>query len=286
MHSVLVTGANGQLGNELRVLAETSPHFRFVFTDLPELDICDFQAVNNIMAREAITIVVNCAAYTAVDKAEEQSELASRINGFACQVLGEACKASGASLVHISTDYVFNGCGYRPYVETDPTDPVSAYGRSKLLGEEMILKSGANALIIRTSWLYSSFGKNFVKTILHYGRERGELRVIFDQVGTPTYAADLARAILYILKRSPGFSGTSLYHYSNEGAISWYDFAMAIIELKGVACKVTPIETKDYPLPATRPFYSVFNKSKIKLDYELDIPYWKDSLKECLKLID
>lgn len=283
---ILVTGGNGQLGQELRRLAPFQPDQGFLFTDIAELDITDEQAILSCVESNHIDTIINCAAYTAVDKAEEETEAAFRINSTATGNLARIAKSKKARLIHISTDYVFSGTGHRPYREDDPTGPISQYARSKHSGEEQIFSSGANALIIRTSWLYSEFGHNFVKTIMKYGKERGLLRVVYDQVGTPTYAADLAEAILKVLSSPEHSAGVSVCHYSNEGVASWYDFALAILEFSGIPCKVIPICTHEYPLPAVRPWYSVFDKSRIKQDFGLEIPYWRDSLKTCIERIN
>lgn len=280
---ILVTGSNGQLGNELQVISKAESGLEFIFTDLAELDITDEQAISLFFQKEKPDAVINCAAYTAVDKAEEDPGTANLINGSAVGILARAASFHNAIIIHISTDYVFDGKGHRPYSEDDQVNPVSAYAVSKLSGELAMLKHARSGYILRTSWLYSSFGHNFVKTIIKYGKERGRLNVVFDQVGTPTYAYDLALTIIAILKSGEKPTQTEIYHYSNEGVISWYDFAMSIIELSGITCKIEPIETKDYPLPAVRPFYSVFNKTKIKQRFGVEIPYWRDSLKACLE---
>jgi dTDP-4-dehydrorhamnose reductase len=282
---ILVTGANGQLGNELRVLAPTFPDFEFGFTDIDELDITNEAAVAEYVSAFSPGAIINCAAYTAVDKAEEETARAMLINATAAGILARAAARADAILVHISTDYVFDGKGHQPYVETDPPAPVSAYARTKYAGETEVMAAAPNALIIRTSWLYSSFGANFVKTIMKYGKERGKLNVIFDQIGTPTYARDLAGAILAILAGGIPVKGVEVYHYANEGVASWYDFALAIIEMSGIHCTVSPIVTSEYPLPAVRPFYSVFNKSKIRNHFGLTIPHWRESLRDCIQLL-
>jgi dTDP-4-dehydrorhamnose reductase len=283
--NILITGSNGQLGNEFKELSKEETALNFIFTDVAELDITNEDAVAAFFQQIKPDVVINCAAYTAVDKAEQEPEKADLINGKAVGILARAASLHNAIMIHISTDYVFDGKGYRPYVETDPVHPVSAYAKSKLLGETEMLEHARSGFIIRTSWLYSSFGHNFVKTILKYGKERGKLNVVFDQIGTPTYAGDLAIAILIIVKSGKRPIVPEIYHFSNEGIISWYDFAIAIIEFSGISCKVTPIETKDYPLPAARPFYSVFNKAKIKQTFGIEIPYWRDSLKAALEII-
>ena len=283
---ILVTGSNGQLGNELRLLAPSCPHDVFIFTDVAELDITSETEVEQLVKEEQPAVIINCAAYTAVDKAEQEDNLAFLINASAVGNLARVASRHNVLLIHISTDYVFDGKGYKPYVEDDPTNPVSLYAKSKHAGEQQVQSYASQAIIIRTSWLYSEFGNNFVKTMMKYGKERGQLNVVFDQTGTPTYARDLAKTILDIIQKQPVFSGVEVFHFSNEGVTSWYDFAKAIIEFSGITCKINPIETKDYPLPAVRPFYSVFNKSKIKQRFQTEIPYWRDSLKECLGRIN
>lgn len=282
---ILITGAKGQLGNELRILGPKYPAFELTFTDLEELDITDMKAVSEFMDNNHHEVVINCAAYTAVDKAEYEPELALRINSLAVRNLSNACGEFNALLIHISTDYIFGGTGHRPYIETDTPDPVSAYAKSKYAGETQMLSSCQNGIIIRTSWLYSSFGNNFVKTVLKTGKERGTMNVVFDQIGSPTYARDLAEAILTLLPDVRDHEGVEIFHYADEGVASWYDFARAIIMFSNISCRINPIETKDYPLPASRPFYSVLNKAKIKERFRLEIPYWRDSLEECIKEI-
>jgi dTDP-4-dehydrorhamnose reductase len=280
---ILVTGANGQLGNELRELASAYPVHRFLFTDVEELDITDETTVNAFVAADKPDVIINCAAYTAVDKAETDEKMAMLINASAPGILARAARKHYSLLVHISTDYVFDGKFHQPVSETVPPNPVSVYAKSKYQGEQEVVRNAGKAVIIRTSWLYSPFGNNFVKTILKYGEERGRLRVVFDQLGSPTYARDLANAILEILQEAAQEPGIHFYHYADEGVASWYDFAVAIIEMSGISCKIDPIETKDYPLPAARPFYSILNKEKIKQKYGLEIPYWRKSLHHCLK---
>ncbi len=282
---ILVTGSNGQLGSEIRTLSVNYPHNRFILTDLPELDITREEDVARMMETERPDVIINCAAYTAVDRAEQEPALARLLNASAPGILARAARSHDALLVHISTDYVFDGNNYRPYTESDPVSPVSVYGKSKLDGEREVILHAGRALIIRTSWLYSSFGANFVKTIRRYGIERGQLRVVSDQVGSPTYARDLAAAVLAMTAK-PVSDGTEIYHYANEGITSWYDFARAIIDLSGIPCTVSPIATKDYPTPAARPFYSVFDKTKVKDGFGIEIPYWRDSLAACIRLID
>ena len=285
---LLVTGANGQLGREIRELSSYFPDYEFTFITRDELDLSDALAIKVWFANKAFDVIINCAAYTAVDKAETEAELAFAINTTAVQTLAQIAKQQGISMLHISTDYVFAGDSCKPYQETDATCPQGVYGQSKLDGElTMLAINPDRSVIIRTSWVYSRFGNNFVKTMVRLGKERRELSVIYDQVGTPTSAKDLALVLLMIID-SPQLqsqSGTEIYHYSNEGVCSWYDFAIAIFKSAPIRCKVIPIETKDYPTPAKRPHYSLLNKAKIKNTFDLTIPYWKDSLPECLQHI-
>ena len=280
MKNVLITGSNGQLGNEMRVLSETNKEYTYFFTDVAELDICNEQAVMDFVKANDINVIVNCAAYTAVDKAEENVELCTKLNADAVGYLAKAAEANGAEFVQISTDYVFDGTAHIPYQETEPTCPNSVYGSTKLAGEQNALTLCSRSMVIRTAWLYSTFGNNFVKTMIRLGKERDTLGVIFDQVGTPTYARDLARAIFAVICQGvvPG-----VYHFSNEGVCSWYDFTKTIHRRAGITdCKVNPLHTEEYPTPAKRPHYSVLDKSKIKKTYGIEVPYWEDSLKECI----
>ncbi len=280
MKTVLVTGANGQLGTSLHSLSKQFTNYKFLFTDVDTLDICDKESLLAYAKVNDPQYIINCAAYTAVDKAEDDEIVCLRINRDAVRNLGEVAASIGATIIHISTDYVFDGTNSVPYLETDYTCPMSAYGRSKQAGELILRAVCPNAVIIRTSWLYSEYGNNFVNTMLRLGKEREELNVVFDQIGTPTYAGDLAKVILSIInygeneKIKPG-----IYHFSNEGVCSWYDFALKIFELTGIKCKVYPIETKDYPTRAMRPQYSVLNKGKIKKTFGVSIPHWEESLK-------
>lgn len=284
MKTILVTGANGQLGNSIRLLAKHYPQYNFLFTDVDTLDITDPQAVGKAIKDNQVDYVVNCAAYTAVDKAEDNEELCRRLNSYAVGLLGKAAHEAGAKMIHISTDYVFSGTGYLPYKETDETRPVSAYGRTKLAGEQILQEVCPEAVIIRTAWLYSEFGSNFVKTVLRLGKERDELRFVFDQIGTPTYAGDLAAAVMAVVAADEkGAFVPGIYHYSNEGVCSWYDFTIKILEIAGIGSRVFPIETKEYPTKAVRPPYSVLNKSKIKETYGIAIPHWEASLRVCLE---
>lgn len=280
MKNILVTGANGQLGNEMRLLAEVNKEYTYFFTDVAELDICDEQAVMNFVTAHQIDIIVNCAAYTAVDKAEDNQELCDKLNHVAPGYLAKAIQTRGGYLVQVSTDYVFDGTAHVPYTEEQPTCPDSVYGTTKLAGEQEAMKYCANTMIIRTAWLYSTFGNNFVKTMLRLGREKDSLGVIFDQIGTPTYARDLAVAIFAAIHKGiiPG-----IYHFSNEGVCSWYDFTQMIHHLADIkTCKLRPLHTEEYPTKAKRPHYSVLDKTKIKNIYGIEIPYWVDSLKECI----
>lgn len=278
---ILVTGANGQLGRELQVLATSFPELDFLFFDRATLSIADPDAINTFFARERPAYCINCAAYTAVDKAESEKESAFLINGDAVGYLAAACRNTGARLIHISTDYVFDGLSEIPLRETDPTGPVNTYGASKLEGERQALQHYPDGtLIIRTSWVYSEFGNNFVRTMIRLMKERPSINVVSDQVGSPTYAADLAAAILHILT-APSFV-PGLYHYSNEGRISWYEFALAIRELIGSTCEVNPISTAQYPTPAKRPRFSLLDKSLIRSTYHLNIPEWRPGLVTCI----
>ena len=269
----LVTGANGQLGSELKLLLGTSA----VYVDRTELDISDELAVKNFLENNRFDGIINCAAYTAVDKAEDEPVLADAVNHLGAKWLAKY----GRCIIHISTDYVFGGTHSKPYLEDDLTHPVSVYGQSKLEGEQAVLKNAETAIIIRTAWLYSAHGNNFLKTMLRLGRERDHLNVVSDQVGTPTFARDLAKAIVRILPKVKA-GEKNIYHFTNEGVCSWYDFAHAIMKIAGLSCKVHPIESKNYPTKATRPFYSVLNKEKIKSDFKLEIPHWRDALVEVL----
>lgn len=283
--NILVTGANGQLGSEIRDLATNFIELNLVFKDLPDLDICNFLELEQFVDENKIDSIINCAAYTAVDKAEEDSVIAQKVNAEGVLNLVNVLKKVNGKLIHISTDYVFDGESFLPYKESDPVSPVGVYGNTKREGELAVINSDIDGLVIRTSWLYSSYGNNFVKTMLRLGESKDELGVIFDQVGTPTYARDLALTCLTILSNKKINSKGNLYHFSNEGVASWYDFAKAIMAIGNVNCKVSPIETKEYPTPAKRPHYSVLNKSKIKNDFGIEIPYWRDSLKECISKI-
>lgn len=281
MKNILITGANGQLGNEMRVLSAEHPEYIYYFTDVQELNICDEQAVMDFVQKNEIDCVVNCAAYTAVDKAEENVELCDKLNHIAPGFLAKAVATRDAALIQVSTDYVFDGTNHIPYREIEPTCPNSVYGRTKLAGEQEATSLCEHTMIIRTAWLYSTFGNNFVKTMMRLGREKEQLGVIFDQIGTPTYARDLARAIFVaIAKGVPA----GIYHFSNEGVCSWYDFTRAIYRIAGITtCHVRPLHTEEYPTPAARPHYSVLDKTKIKETLNIEIPYWEDSLRDCMR---
>jgi dTDP-4-dehydrorhamnose reductase len=283
MNNILVTGSNGQLGSELRVLAQKYPAYNFHFTDYKALDITNHSAVKAFVKEAHISVIINCAAYTAVDKAESDLEMSTKLNHLAVENFGKIAKESNIQLIHISTDYVFDGTNYMPYTEEDKTNPQGVYGSTKLAGEKALQQiNPANSIIIRTSWVYSSFGNNFVKTMLRLANERTELGVIVDQIGTPTYARDLAKVLLEIIPKLNN-NNLELYHFSNKGVCSWYDFAKAIFDLKEVDIKVNAIETSQYPTAAKRPFYSVLNKNKIENSFQIEIPNWRASLKECLQ---
>lgn len=281
---VLITGSNGQLGSEIKEIALEYPYFSFVYSDLPELDICNLESLNDYVLKNSVQAIINCAAYTAVDKAETEQEIAEKVNHLGVENIVKVMQSVNGKVIQISTDYVFDGTKCYPYNETDKINPLGVYGATKLKGEHKIINADVNGIVIRTSWLYSSFGKNFVKTMLRLGSEKLSLNVIFDQVGTPTYAADLAKVCLDILSNNEVLNSKGkLYHYSNEGVASWYDFAQAIMELAEVDCLVNPIESKDYPTPAKRPFYSILNKSKIKDDFGIEISHWRKSLSICIQ---
>lgn len=283
MKNILVTGSRGQLGNEIQLTAKQYPENNYFFTDIQELNITNKADIAEFVNTNNINIIVNCAAYTAVDKAEDDIDLCYAINYDAVKNIAEVALEYGLRVIHVSTDYVFDGTNYIPYTENETVCPKSIYGKSKLDGEQVLAEVCKESVIIRTSWLYSSFGNNFVKTMIKLGTERDELRVIADQVGTPTYAADLAAAILQIAD-SENFT-PGIYHYSNEGVCSWYDFTKAIHRLARVNCKVQAIETKDYPTRASRPHYSVLNKTKIKTTFNIQVPHWEESLEKCIEIL-
>lgn len=281
--TILITGCNGQLGNEMQLLEKNFPQHTWLNTDVAELDITDADAVEQFVRENRVDGIVNCAAYTAVDKAESDEDFCRKLNAEAPAILAKAIERRSGWMIQISTDYVFDGTNHKPYREDEATCPNSVYGRTKLEGEQKVLSLCQRAMVIRTAWLYSTFGNNFVKTMLRLGREKKELGVIFDQIGSPTYARDLAKAIMTAIDKGiePG-----IYHFSNEGVASWYDFTLAIHRLAGIeSCRVRPIHTTDYPTPATRPHYSVLDKSKIKETFGIEIPHWETSLAECIALL-
>lgn len=273
----LVVGANGQLGNCIRLFLKDTA----IYTDKDELDITDENAVKEFVKNNNFKCIINCSAYTAVDKAENDVELATKINVDGVRNLAK----TNIPLIHISTDYVFNGKNNVPYIETDKTNPMSVYGKTKLEGEKEVLKYSKSAIIIRTAWLYSQFGNNFLKTMLRLGKEKESLNVVFDQVGTPTYAMDLAEIILKILQSGKYENTKEIYHFSNEGVCSWYDFAVEIMKEANLTCRVKPIESKDYPTLAVRPSFSVLNKGKIKKDFDVEIRHWRKAMIECLNIL-
>tara|TARA_B100000809_G_scaffold225176_1_gene235951 strand:- start:6577 stop:7434 length:858 start_codon:yes stop_codon:yes gene_type:complete len=280
---ILVTGANGQLGTEINQRVDQYVNWEFFFCDVNDLDITNLKAVEEYVQQNQITAIINCAAYTAVDPAESNQEVAHAVNVVGAKNLAVVAAKHKLKYIHTSTDFVFDGKYHLPYIETDLPNPLSVYGSTKFIGEQEVLKAHPSAIIIRTAWLYSAHGGNFVKTMQRLGKEKDQLGVIFDQVGTPTWAGDLATTILEILSQlEKGGKQVGLYHYSNEGLASWYDFAVEIMELSELKCKVLPIETKEYPTPAPRPAYSVLNKGKIKADFKVEIPHWKASLKKCI----
>ena len=281
--NILVTGCNGQLGNEIQLLEKENSQHTFFNTDVEELDITDQLAVEQFVAQNKIEGIINCAAYTAVDKAESDKELCTSLNTVAPAYLAAAIEKRNGWMIHISTDYVFNGTKHTPYVEEDTPCPNSVYGSTKLAGELGVMKFCKKSMIIRTAWLYSTFGNNFVKTMIRLGREKKQLGVIFDQIGTPTFARDLAVVIMTAVNKG---IKPDVYHFSNEGVISWYDFTKAIHRIAGITtCQVMPIHTTEYPTPASRPAYSVLDKTKIKQVYGVEIPYWEESLEECIKAL-
>jgi dTDP-4-dehydrorhamnose reductase len=282
--NILITGSNGQLGQELKKLSKSvkfKAKHKFFFTDVEDLDITSSSDLRSFVQKNKIKFIVNCAAYTAVDKAEGDAKNAELVNRIGPGHLAGISREYDIPLIHVSTDFVFDGKKSSPYVETDTANPISVYAKTKLEGEQEIIKRASTFVIIRTSWLYSEFGANFVKTILRLSKEKKELNIVFDQIGTPTYAKDLALAIMTMVpKIRKGTRG--IFHYSNEGVASWYDFAKAVLDITASKCKIRPIEAKDYPVPAKRPAYSAMNKAKIKEAFKLEIPYWRDSLKKCL----
>lgn len=291
-NTIVVSGKNGQLGKELQDLSSTYPQFNFIFFDKEELNIADESALQSIFKKYLPAYFINCAAYTAVDKAESEKDLAISINETAVGNIAKACKQSHTKFIHVSTDYVFDGNGKQPYKEDDKTNAVNFYGQTKLLGERLAIKNNPDTIIIRTSWVYSEYGNNFVKTMLRLMKERKEINVVNDQIGSPTYAKDLAEAIMSIVNSersmvnsknhdyAHSFSG--IYHFSNDGIISWYDFSCAIKEIKHLGCVINPIPTSAFPTPAKRPAYSVFDKTRIQTAFNIQLKNWKESLQECL----
>ncbi len=278
---ILITGANGQLGTELHEILEREFPGQTLYTDVQELDLTNAKAVDSYVANNEITHIVNCAAYTAVDRAEEEKMLCAAVNTDAVKNLAMAADANGAKIIHISTDYVFDGTNHRPYRESDKVNPISQYGTTKRKGETLLLALAPQAIIIRTAWLYSAHGKNFVKTMLRLADSQPEIKVVCDQIGTPTFARDLARAVVKVLQSHQWVPG--IYHFTDEGAASWYDFAKAIFRIAGKDVKVTPIPTEDYPTPASRPSYSILDRTRIKATYGIEIPHWEEALADCLR---
>jgi len=283
MKKILVTGANGQLGSELKELSVHYSQFEWVFADRSVLNLSDLASISNILDRIQPQIIINCAAYTSVDKAEKETELADVLNHQAVAVLAQWTQSHGSKMVHVSTDYVFDGNSSKALTEDAPTGPINVYGQTKLAGEQACMQENPNAIVIRTSWVYSRFGNNFVKTMSRLMQERDSLNVVNDQIGSPTYAADLAEAILTIITHSHWQSG--IYHYSNEGEISWFEFALAIQEIGGFNCTITGIPSSDYPTPARRPHYSLLDKSKIATTFGVVVPGYRESLERCMGLL-
>lgn len=289
MKNILVTGSYGQLGNEIRILTEKEADFKVFLTDVDTLDICDYPAVEKFVNDNKIDLILNCAAYTAVDKAEDNEEICRKVNAIAPYNLAKAAAKFNAAFIHISTDYVFDGTGCIPYTEDMPATGLSVYGKTKREGEIKIFEQLPSAVVIRTAWLYSEFGNNFVKTMIKLGNEREALGVVFDQIGTPTYALDLAGAMITVAKKifAEGNNFGGIYHFTNEGVCSWYDFTVKIHEIAGIkTCKVRPIESKEYSAKAPRPSYSVLNKAKIKNTFGIEIPHWESSLKRCINILN
>ncbi len=283
MKKILVTGAQGQLGSELQVLAVNYPQFEWLFTDREELDLCNLVDLETKLGTISPQFIINCAAHTAVDRAESEGELSDVLNHKAVAVMAKWSQTNDCNLIHVSTDYVFDGTAATALTESAPTAPINVYGQTKLAGEKACLEQNPNSIIIRTSWVYSSFGTNFVKTMSKLMQERDSLNVVNDQIGSPTYAADLAQAIMTILTHAHWQAG--IYHFSNEGAISWYEFALAIQEIGGFDCEISGIPTSAYPTPAKRPQYSLLNKSKIKNTFGVVVPDYRDSLRKCMELL-
>lgn len=282
MKQVLVIGAGGQLGRELADIQQAYPGVQLHLSGHAELDITSADSITNGLSVDDLAYVINCSAYTAVDKAESEAESAFAVNETGPRLLAEACKSKSIKLVHVSTDFVFDGQLSRPYNETDSTNPLGVYGTSKHAGEIAVQDADETAVILRTAWLYSSFGGNFVKTMRRLGSERDNLNVIYDQIGSPTYARDLAKDILTAIDNGKMDTANGIYHYTNEGIASWYDFAVAIMRLSGISCNVQPIRTEEYPTPAKRPAYGILDKKKFKTHFETQLPHWYDSLAACI----
>ncbi len=288
MAKILVTGSNGQVGQELNALTSKFPNFEFVFVDVEDMDITNADAVQSYFEKHSFNYCINCAAFTAVDKAESAQEVAYAVNVEGVKNLANACNTHQAQLIQLSTDYVYHNSQNTPFKEGDSTNPQGVYALTKLQGDELAQKIQSASMVVRTSWVYSTFGHNFVKTMIRLGTERDTLGIIFDQIGTPTYAHDLALAILTIIQKVETgtieqFKMAGVFHYSNEGVTSWYDFAKAIFRIENISCKVNAIETKDYPTPAKRPHFSLLNKHKIKTTFDIEIPHWEESLSACLQ---
>ncbi|WP_298948322.1 dTDP-4-dehydrorhamnose reductase [uncultured Polaribacter sp.] len=286
--NVLVTGANGQLGSEIKDCQHNFKELNVVYADIPDLDICNEDAVNTFITINGIEAIINCAAYTAVDKAEGDAQNARKVNAKGVLNLVKAMENVKGKIIHISTDYVFDGTKPLPYNEEDTVSPIGFYGKTKREGELAVINSSLEGIVIRTSWLYSAYGNNFVKTMIRLGSEKEKLNVIFDQIGSPTYAGDLANTCLVILSNEQNRidKAGKVYHFSNEGVASWYDFATAVMKINKLDCEVLPLETKDYPTLAKRPHYSVLNKTKIKKNFKITIPYWRDSLEKCIQKLN
>ena len=282
MFNILVTGSNGQLGSSLREIAGSFPQYHFHFTDIDELDITDAQAVKKMVKEHDIRCIMNAAAYNAVDRAESEPQVANLLNAEAVGNLALAAAQADALFIHVSTDYVFDGTSHQPISEDQVPKPISVYARSKYAGEQQALSLNKKTAVVRTSWLYSEYGNNFMKSMIRLGKEREALGVVYDQIGTPTYAGDLADALLRLLPEFDKLSKPEIFHYSNEGVAGWYDFAVAIHKLAGITCNVKPIRTSEYPLPAPRPMYSVMAKEKIKNSFGITIPHWRESLERCM----
>jgi dTDP-4-dehydrorhamnose reductase len=280
---ILITGSKGQLGNEIQLLSKTRAEWEFIFTDLAELDITNPSALGDFFEKHKPDVLINSAAYTAVDKAEEQNELAELINAKAVELLAIECNKYNTFMLQVSTDFVFGGEKNTPYTENDLPRPLSVYAESKYLGEQAFMDVIRSGVIVRTSWLYSTFGNNFVKTMMKLGNERDALGVVYDQIGAPTYAFDLAEVILKLIDKKDRINKTEIFHYSNAGVASWFDFAVAVMENANLNCKVNPLLSEEYPLPATRPHYSLMNTKKIREFLSIDIPHWRESLKTCIK---